>query len=136
MRYELKDLEDFVATGKYKLTVGDQSHDLEVKGKPGKYKLTIQQEGKKKGVNVQAKFTGQLVTLRFKLGNDGFSRLSGWIEGAHWQGSGEQPNGQPVSWQAERTGDLDPEKEKPKRPDGEEDETPQDEEGQDDPPIR
>ncbi len=130
-RYVLADMPGEDRSGVYALTVGDLSYTLEISGEPGKHKASIKtgDEGqdeeaakaddaeeadakpskpaKKSGIAVTAKFSDDMVTLRFNPKKDaGAIRLSGWLSGKDWVGGGELADGSPVSWRAEYQGEL------------------------------
>ncbi len=87
-------------SGVYALTVGNQSYNMEVSGKPGKqdFKLTMDTTTLKANADMQ----DEMITLTFTPDKDkkAITRLSGWMEGKNLKGRGQQPDGAWVAWEA------------------------------------
>jgi imidazolonepropionase-like amidohydrolase len=103
--------------GSYALAVGDRQFDLSLTfdGETPKAELQLAEE-ESRPVNME--LTEDLITLNFVFDDEGNRvRLTGWTTDAGWQGNGYTPAGDLVSWQLNRTGELDAETDA----DGEED---------------
>ncbi|MEZ5044627.1 MAG: amidohydrolase family protein [Saprospiraceae bacterium] len=105
-------------SGKYTLSVGSTSYNMEISGTAGsqKAKLVINDST---DVDVKATFSPELLSLNFKPTPKGKNsiRLSGWTVGKGWKGRGQLEDGSWIDWSAERTGDLSTGDEK-KKPEG------------------
>ncbi len=113
-RYEFKPLEKLDFAGKYELTVGSTKYNLEVSGKAGSQsaKIIVNDSTKTK---LKSKFGKDLIEFNFSPeGEDGLVRLSGWTTKTGWEGKGQLVDGSWVTWNAKRTGDLDPKEDKKK----------------------
>lgn len=113
--FRYKALENKDYSGKYALTVGNKSYNIEVNGKAGsnKAKLIVNDSTK---LEVKAKFSKELITLNFKTDkkNKVQIRLSGWTSETGWEGRGQLADGSWVDWKANHTSPLDKKEEKTK----------------------
>ena len=96
--------------GQYQLQVGDTTYALEVSGKPTKPTFVIWSEDSTK-TSVDAGVDQTTVTLAFApdTASQERVRLSGYLDGSTLRGSGQQPDGTWVRWQATRDGNQRPE---------------------------
>lgn len=92
--------------GTYELKLGDKPYRLNVTGTPDRPALQLV-ELAKDSLKIPVRFSrnGELLTLAFKPQKDapGDARLSGYVDGATWQGTGQGPNGAATNWSARRT---------------------------------
>lgn len=95
-----------IQPGAYLLTVADMAQVLEVNEKSGSYEINIVTDDTVK-TKVKNKIEGERITLSYKAaGSDNMTRLSGSVGTGKWIGSGQDGNGNWVSWACVRTGDL------------------------------
>ncbi|MFP4090429.1 MAG: amidohydrolase family protein [Cyclobacteriaceae bacterium] len=87
--------------GEYELTVGRDTYNMEVSGKPGKQQFMLVENDTTKR-KMDAKIQGELLTINFTPEKDSEQRLrlSGWLSGQDLQGKGETPEGEWVNWKA------------------------------------
>ena len=97
-------------TGQYQLQVGDTTYALEVSGTPTKPSFVIRSEDSTK-TSVDAQVDQTTITLAFApdTASQARVRLSGYVDGTTLRGSGQQPDGTWISWQATLDGDRKPE---------------------------
>ncbi|MEM1413044.1 MAG: amidohydrolase family protein, partial [Pseudomonadota bacterium] len=123
--------EDF--SGRYALTVGEQSYTLDVSGAPGKHSGSIPlaetddepaegangtgdnaaagesdtEEGAPKALDAEVAFDEGGVSLAFTPEKDAPAiRLTGWTVADGWAGRGQLGDGSWTDWSARRTGDV------------------------------
>ena len=96
--------------GRYELTAGTRALTLALDVKAGKAEASIIDAVSGEAIddtNVALNLTDELINLTFSLpGEAGSTRLSGWPTVDGWQGSGQLPSGDNISWQLRRSGDL------------------------------
>ncbi len=97
-------------SGKYDLQVADTTYSLVVSGDINKPEIKIIVNDST-STKVKAKVNNQLLNLSFSPeGSDLPVRLSGAFSSSSlWQGSGENTEGQTISWRAEKTAPLEEE---------------------------
>jgi imidazolonepropionase-like amidohydrolase len=92
--------------GTYELKLGDKPYRLSVMGTPERPALQLV-DPTKDSTRIPVRFSrnGELVTLAFKPQRDapGDARLSGYVAGDAWQGTGQGPDGAVTNWSATRT---------------------------------
>ncbi|MEM9719389.1 MAG: amidohydrolase family protein [Bacteroidota bacterium] len=98
--YVLQDMDVLDIAGIYELKVGDDSYDLEIHGKAGQQKAKIV-------VNdstyypVSMNMGDASLSMNFTpKEEEGAIRLSGWTSGKDLKGSGQQANGDWITWEA------------------------------------
>lgn len=117
-KYEVKELNPEDLSGKYNLTVGDQSYTMEISGEPGSHsaKLVISDTT---DIVATLKLKNHQVTITFTpQGAEGDVRLTGWTEGESLAGNGQTEAGDWVQWIAEKTGDPEEEEETEEQEEG------------------
>lgn len=96
--------------GRYELTAGTRALTLALDVKAGKAEASMIDAASGDAIddsNVALNLTDELINLTFSLpGDAGSTRLSGWPTVDGWQGSGQLPSGDNISWQLRRSGDL------------------------------
>jgi imidazolonepropionase-like amidohydrolase len=102
-------------SGEYKLTVGRDTYDMEVSGKPGKQQFMLVENDTTKR-KMDATIQGEMLTINFTPEKESEQRLrlSGWLSGQDLQGKGQTPEGEWVNWEASYQGPLE-EKEESKK---------------------
>ncbi len=109
-RYQLN--EDFDnRAGNYLLTVADEEFDLTLSfdgsDPEAKLNLPADADGENEERTVNLELSQDLITLNFVFDEDGNQvRLTGWTNESGWQGNGYTPDGQLISWQLSRRGDV------------------------------
>jgi imidazolonepropionase-like amidohydrolase len=113
-RYEFKPLEKLDFGGKYELIIGSNNYLMEVSGDAGSQKAKIVVNDTT-DIKLKSKFNKDLVEFNFSPeGEEGLIRLSGWTTGRGWEGKGQLVDGNWVTWNAKRIGNLDPKEDKKK----------------------
>ncbi len=99
-----KDLKMPDLLGVYNLNVGSQSYRLHVKGKPASPKMVIEVNDSTE-LKVKHAYSNGLITLSFppEKGASNRVRLSGAVTNTGWNGNGNLPDGNWVSWSATYT---------------------------------
>ncbi len=99
--FVINEIEKNDLRGEYTLAVGDETYPLQVSGKPGKLKFQITPDDTTK-IAISSTVTEEAITLAFAPDSEKSERvrLSGWIENQKFQGRGQLPNGEWVSWEA------------------------------------
>lgn len=98
-KYEYKPLMVFDKAGKYRLTVDGESLDLSIVSES---KATIEINDST-SVDVSISFDGTAVTMSYQPEDiEGLVRLSGWTKGDLFKGQGRDPDGNWISWSAQR----------------------------------
>lgn len=93
--------------GSYTLAVADQQFDLDLRfeGDAPKAELVLS-EDETRTVNLE--LIDDVITLNFVFDDAGNRlRLTGWSTDSGWQGNGYTPDGELISWQLQRVGELD-----------------------------
>lgn len=107
-RYQLNpDFDD--RQGAYLLVVGDDRFDLELSFKQAEPSAEIQLADDETR-RVSMELNEDIITMSFAYDDTGNQlRLTGWTSDAGWQGNAYTPDGDLVSWQLQRVGELDDE---------------------------
>ncbi len=104
--YVISRLDNAELDGKYQLTFGRLSYELEAKKMEGKTKLKLILNDTTKQ-DVKHQLQGNLISLSFSVDEqEGFYSFSGLKNGAVWNGRGTNPKGEWIDWTAKRTGDI------------------------------
>ena len=99
-RFNYQDLDVKDYSGEYKLSVNDQLFNLSITGEPGSQKAEIVVNDSSR-TSIESKFSKGLVTMSFEPEkNKGRIRLSGWEIEKGFEGEGQLPDGNWVSWNA------------------------------------
>ncbi len=99
-----KDLPDL--SGKYMLSLGDETYELEITGKPGKEKaqLIINDTTKLKAM---IKTSEEMLTLNVEI-EETLYKLSGWVDEENLSGRGTDGEGKWLDWKATYEEAMDP----------------------------
>ncbi|MDO9520285.1 MAG: amidohydrolase family protein [Pseudohongiella sp.] len=96
--------------GRYDLNAGNRALTLALEFKTGRADAKLVDTATGDAIeNARLNFnlTNELINLSFSLpGDNGTTRLSGWPNAQGWQGSGQTPAGETISWTLTRSADL------------------------------
>ncbi len=99
-KYVVNDMNATDLAGKYELSFGENTNDLEITGSPGKQKAKIIINDST-SVDGKLKVSDQRISLSFELKDgEGVIRLSGWLSGNDLTGTGQDQESNWISWKA------------------------------------
>lgn len=103
-----KELDSPELAGAYTLRFGDMAYKMEVKEEGDGFSMAIKTADTSE-IKVNHKLNGERITLTFKQqGAEETTRLSGTVGRGAWSGTGQEGNGNWISWGARRTGEVQP----------------------------
>ena len=121
--FMLQDMNAMDIAGIYEMKVGDDTYDLEISGKAGKQKAKIVVNDST-NYPVSLSMGDKSISMSFSPGEkdskEGAIRLSGWTSGKDLKGSGQQANGDWLTWEATYVSEIVGDKKEERTESGEE----------------
>ena len=111
--YEIKPLDSPNWAGKYNLTIGNNTYQLEA-DKDGKLKIIVDDTT---DIKIKSSYKNDWIQMNFKDKKGQSWSLSGVILGDKWEGKAQNQAGAWVNWTATKTGALSEEKKEKKKKD-------------------